>query len=86
MGAILNIKTIRNVMKRFSARARLSQEAGVFTDAIKADGKGRHIDVSTDGGRVRIRRTKRGRRTKKNRNRFHTDWREPKLLCIYIAD
>jgi len=85
-GCYLNIKTIRNVMKRFSARARLSQEAGVFTDAIKADGKGRHIVVSTDGGRVRIRRTKRGRRTKKNRNRFHTDWREPKLLCIYITD
>ena len=29
---------------------------------------------------------KRGHKTKKNRSRYHTDWREPKLLCIYIAD
>jgi hypothetical protein len=85
-GCYLNIKTIRNIMKRFSARARLSQEAGGFIDGMNVDGKERRIVVSVDGGRVRIRRTKRGRKTKKNRNRFHTDWREPKLLCIYIAD
>lgn len=85
-GCCLDIKTIRNIMKRFSARARISQEAGGFIDAMKVDGNGRRIVVSVDGGRVRIRRTKRGRKTKKNRNRFHTDWREPKLLCIYMVN
>ena len=39
--------------------------------------------VSLDGGRVRVRRKTRGPKTKKGRNRFHTDWKEPKLLILY---
>ena len=42
------------------------------------------IVVSIDGGRMRIRRDKKGSKTKKNRKRYTTDWREPKLLCIYF--
>ncbi|MDR2570712.1 MAG: hypothetical protein LBD23_10525 [Oscillospiraceae bacterium] len=42
------------------------------------------IVVSVDGGRIRIRRDKKGSKTKKNRTRYSTDWREPKLLCIYF--
>ena len=41
--------------------------------------------VSLDGGRVRVRRKKRGPKTKKGRNRFHTDWKEPKLLILYVV-
>ena len=41
---------------------------------------GKRVVVSLDGGRVRVRRKKRGPKTKKGRNRFHTDWKEPKLL------
>ena len=41
--------------------------------------------VSLDGGRVRGRRKKRGPKTKKGRNRFHTDWKEPKLLILYVG-
>ena len=47
---------------------------------------GRRVVVSTDGGRVRIRTSKRGKRTKKGRRRYRTDWREPKLLAIYVVD
>src|SRR5210317_653863 len=47
---------------------------------------GKRVVISTDGGRVRIRRKKRGNRTPKGRNRYHTDWREPKLLIIYVVD
>ena len=36
-------------------------------------------------GRVRVRRKKRGSKTKKGRNRFHTDWKEPKLLILYVV-
>jgi hypothetical protein len=43
------------------------------------------VVVSFDGGRIRVRRKKRGPRTKKNRPRFHTDWREPKLLILYVV-
>ena len=47
---------------------------------------GRRVVVSTDGGRIRIRTTKRGPKTAKGRNRYRTDWREPKLLIIYVVD
>ena len=42
--------------------------------------------ISTDGGRLRVRKDKRGKKTKKGRSRYHTDWREPKLLVIYVVD
>ena len=42
--------------------------------------------ISTDGGRIRIRKNKRGPKTKKGRNRYCTDWREPKLLIIYVVN
>jgi hypothetical protein len=47
---------------------------------------GRKIVVSIDGGRLRIRNNKKGPKTQKNRTRYKTDWREPKLLCIYVLD
>ena len=43
--------------------------------------------VGTDGGRIRTRTTKRGK--KKNgakRQGYHTHWKEPKLLTIYLLD
>ena len=48
--------------------------------------EGRRVVISTDGGRVRIRQDKRGRRSKKGRRRYRTDWREPKLLVIYVVN
>ena len=50
------------------------------------DLKGRQVIIATDGGRCRIRKTKRGPRTAKKRRRYSTDWREPKLLIIYVID
>jgi hypothetical protein len=85
-GCNIDIKTIRNVAGRFSSRARECQKACNYTFNFDSETKGRRIVVSTDGGRVRIRTTKRGPKTKKNRNRYHTDWREPKLMIIYIVD
>ncbi len=41
--------------------------------------------LSTDGGRIRI-RTNNAVQTAKGRNRYRTDWREPKLLIIYVVD
>jgi len=48
--------------------------------------QGRKIVVSIDGGRIRIRENKKGPKTAKNRTRYSTEWREPKLLCIYFLD
>jgi hypothetical protein len=49
--------------------------------------KGQQVVLSVDGGRTRIRRPKRGRRRKGSRHHgYHANWREPKLLTIYIVD
>jgi hypothetical protein len=48
--------------------------------------QGRKIIVSIDGGRIRIRENKKGPKTAKNRTRYSTEWREPKLLCIYFLN
>jgi hypothetical protein len=84
-GCILDFKTIRNIVKRFAARARASQARGeVPTEALNVTG-GRVV-ISIDGGRIRIRTNKSGPKTKKGRSRYHTDWREPKLFIIYVLD
>lgn len=86
-GCWLNIKTVRNVTKRFAARARIGQKTEPVIEMFRAeDLQGRRVVLSSDGGRLRIRTAKRGRRTKKNRARYKTDWREPKLLIIYVVN
>ena len=83
MGINLDIKTIRTIAYRFSRTARFIQQETVVP---LEDISGRRVVVSCDGGRVRIRTTKRGPKTKKKRNRYKTEWREPKLLIIYVVD
>lgn len=47
---------------------------------------GKRVRISLDGGRVRTRRTSRGRKTAKGRHGFATPWREPRVLVIDILD
>ena len=83
-GFRLDIKTIRMVCKRFAMRARVSFKAGEVP--LEEEFKGKRVVISADGGRVRTRVNKRGRKTKKNRSRYKTDWREPKLILIYVVN
>jgi hypothetical protein len=83
-GQPLDFKTIRTIAYRFAARARAAQRVGNLNWGETV--AGRRVVVSTDGGRLRIRTTKRGPKTAKGRNRYRTDWREPKLLIIYVVD
>src|SRR5215218_4720953 len=83
-GRPLDLKTIRAIAYRFATRARAAQQAGRLNWGETV--AGRRVIVSTDGGRIRIRTTKRGPKTAKGRNRYRTDWREPKLLIIYVVD
>ena len=80
----LSINTIRGTAYRFAAKARAIQRAGQLDWGEST--AGRRVVVSTDGERLRIRTTKRGPKTAKGRNRYRTDWREPKLLMIYVLD
>ena len=85
-GIALDIKTLRLTAYRYAARARAAQQSAACGLLDRVTGK--RVIVSLDGGRVRVRRKKRGPNTKKGRNRFHTDWKEPKLgsSCTNVGD
>ena len=85
-GGILGIKVIRRLTYRYAERARLMQEAGAFRLAEGESIAGKRVVVSTDGGRIRMRENKRGKKTQKGRTRYKGAWREPKLLIIYVVD
>jgi hypothetical protein len=84
MGVEMSIRRIANVAYHFAQRARSRQELEGM--GIEGSLAGKRVVISTDGGRLRVRKNKRGQRTKKGRSRYRTDWREPKLLVIYVVD
>ncbi len=45
---------------------------------------GRHVVACVDGGRVRIRTALRGRPPKGGRRKFRRDWREPRIITLYV--
>jgi len=83
-GVELDTKTVRLIAYRYAARARLAQqiERTAFADTVA----GRRVVISSDGGRLRLRETKRGPQTKKGRRRYTGAWREPKVLIVYVVD
>jgi hypothetical protein len=83
-GIHLGINTVRNIAKQFAFRAQSAKK--IDSIQLPENLNGRRVIVSTDGGRIRIRKNKRGPRTPKGRKRYKTDWREPKLLIIYVVD
>ena len=84
MGVKMSIRRIANVAYHFAQRARSRQEMeGMGIEGSLAE---KRVVISTDGGRLRVRKNKRGKKTKKGRSRYRTDWREPKLLVIYVVN
>src|SRR6266487_4188617 len=83
-GVEVDTKTVRLIAYRYAARARLMQQIDktAFEDTVA----GRRVVISSDGGRLRLRETKRGPKTKKGRRRYTGAWREPKVLIVYVVD
>src|SRR5262250_3544116 len=83
-GITLDTKTVRLIAYRYAARARLEQQrdTAMFEDTVAR----RRVVISSDGGRLRLRETKRGPKTTKGRRRYTGAWREPKVLIIYVVD
>lgn len=81
-GLQVDVKTLRRITCRFGQRARAALATN--RDAIHVGKPGGTLVISIDGGRLRVRRNKRGRRTRKGRQRYHTDWREPLLLHVHL--
>ena len=80
------MKVIRKLTYRYAERARAVQQAEQIPLGEDESVQGRRVVVSTDGGRLRVRENKRGRKTAKGRTRYKGAWREPKLLIIYVVD
>jgi len=71
-----------------SSRLRDTALAAALSLPVPPNGPlaGQRVRVSLDGGRVRTRRRRRGRKTAKGRHGFSTPWREPRLLVIDILN
>lgn len=68
---------------RAARMARRAASSGPPGEALQ----GQRVVVSVDGGRLCIRQPKtRGRKRKSGRRGYDTEWKEPKLLTIYVLD
>lgn len=81
----LNVKTIRRLCRELG-EAGLARRGEVSLDSDEALSGGTLV-IGIDGGRLRERRRKRGRKPAKlKRQGYHSDWREPKLFTIYLIN
>ena len=93
-GVDLNIKEVHGI-GRYAGQAALTHRRREL-DQYRAgelpseDGKGKRFGAMSDGGRTKIRTTKRKQRgrgkTKTQKRRFRTDWREPKQIIVFEMD
>ena len=77
---------MRQLAYRYAERARVVQQAKDFALEPGETVASRRVVISVDGGRVRLRENKRGRRTAKGRRRYRGAWREPKLFIVYVVN
>jgi len=81
-GISLSVNKLRAVVYHYARRVRLAQPTAKMFPGESL--KGRVVVITTDGGRLRIRKDRKAK-TKKGRKRYSTHWREPKLLMIYTV-
>ncbi len=93
-GMKLNIKEVHGI-GQYAAEAALTfrkRELELYREGKlpAADGRGKRFGAMIDGGRAKIRKTKRKQKgqgkTKTQKRRYRTDWREPKLIIVFEMD
>jgi len=81
----LNVKTIHRISTDLAEEAMAQRSRISIGPSDCADGK--TVLICIDGGRLRERRAKRGRKRKgQKRQGFHADWKEPIQFVIHIVD
>ena len=85
---VSSLVRISTVLASTSIRLRDAALEAALHVPVPCDGPlaGTRVRVSLDGGRVRRRRTHRGRKTAKGRHGFSTPWREPRVLVIDLLE
>jgi len=85
-GISLDVKTIQRLCKKFGQGA-MQNRGEISFNANELDLKGITVLICMDGGRLRQRKRKKGRRpAARKRQGYTTDWVEPKLLTIQFLD
>jgi hypothetical protein len=92
LGLNFSTRRVRHISRAFcdvglKMRAeKLAQlQAGTLLAGQRLSGK--RVAIAVDGGRTRIRQPRnRGRRRKSGRHGYDAEWKEPKLLIIYVLD
>ncbi len=89
-GICLEYKRTLRLVRHFGteAVAQRSQWAELARQVEPESGQlnGRDVLVCVDGGRLRERQPKRGRRTKSGHHRYEAPWREPRQLVITVLN
>jgi hypothetical protein len=83
------IRRISEAFCQVGLAARAKQLARLAAGQLPADTalKGKRVALAVDGGRLNIRQPQRkGRKRKSGWPGYQTDWKEPKLLIIYVLD
>jgi hypothetical protein len=84
---VLSPKKIRQMVTQMAPGDPSSRVERLYGDKEDRPLKNQRVLLCVDGGRLRRRKNKRGRRPKgSKRCGFHTDWIEPKLFTIYLID
>jgi hypothetical protein len=92
-GPTLDEKTVHRMARQLGAEVLATRTRDVqrFRDGLLPAGQemiGQHVVAQVDGGRVRIRTQVETRRRKgvRHRRKIRVEWREPKLLILYLSD
>jgi hypothetical protein len=92
-GVKLDTKTVRRIAEQLGTEFLAWRRRELFAwrrGLVPAGDElaGCRVAVQIDGGRVRVRENKKrsAKRKKGQRRKFHTPWREPKALIIYVFD
>jgi len=93
-GLKLNIKEVHGIGQHAgqAALAYRRRELQLYRDGemLAGDGQGKRFGAMVDGGRTKLRKTTRRQKgqgkSKKQKRRYRTDWREPKLLIVFEMD
>jgi hypothetical protein len=84
-GLGLDVKTIRGLCRTLFEQGRWLRGKLSLTGTEQLAGQ--TLVIGIDGGRLRERRRKRGRKKAgQKRQGYHTDWKEPKLFTVYVLN
>ena len=85
-GIVLDIKTVQRLCRKFGNGA-MAHRGAISFGSKPLDLKNITVLICMDGGRLRQRKRKQGRKPDSlKRQGYHTDWVEPKLLTIQFLD